>query len=152
MFNQAMARPRTRARSAIELMSDVGNCISNSLRTKSFNRIKTTRSRMLRTGGTLRRRCRRRRRCHKSSHIWSPTNAASRRSIGPGKSRRASRTERVVLFSNNLGHCFRHSILGWSTSNNVVSPCYNEILKPIHEDHSARVVGEHSIKHIQLSM
>ena len=147
-----MARPRTRARSAIVLMNDVGNCISNSLCTKSFNRIRTTRSRMLRTGGALRRRCRRRRRCHNSSHIWSPTNAASRRPIGPGNCRRASRAEWVVLFGNDLRHCFRHSFLGWSISKNVVSPCNNEVLKPIHDDHSERVVGEHSMKHIQLSM
>ena len=137
-----MARPRRRARSAIVLMNDVGDCISNSLGTKSFNRIKTTTSRMLRTGGTLRRRCRRRRRCHKSSQIWSPTDAASRRSIGPGKSRRASRAEWVVLFGNDLRHCFRHSFLGWSISNNVVSSATTKFLKPIHEDHSARVVAE----------
>ena len=146
-----MARARTRARSAIESMDDVGNCISNSLCTKSFNRIKATRSRMLRTGGTLSEKVSAVAAVPLCGHIWSPTDAASRRSIGPGNSWRASRTERDALFGYGLRHCFRHSFFGWSTSNNVVSTCYYDVLKPIHEDRSARVVGEHSIKHIQLS-
>ena len=121
-----------------------GNCISNSLCTESFNRIEATRSRIIRTWGTLRRRWRRR--CHKSSHIWSPHDAASRRSVGPGSSRRAPGSRNSRLF----GCVLRHGFSGWSTSNDTVSICNYNVLKLIHEDRSARVVGEHSIKHVQL--
>ena len=100
--------------------------------------------------GTLRK-WRRRWRCHKSSHIWSPNDAAPRRSIGPGIGRRSSRSESGALFDYGLRHSFRHGFLGWSTSSGVVNVCNYDVLKPTHEDRSARVVGEHSIKHIQLS-
>ena len=143
-FNRRTSRPRTRARSAVVSGISFGGSISNSLCTKSFNRIEAARSRIIRTRRAFRWRWWWRRWCHKSSHIWSPHDAVSRRSVRCWSCRRASRSQ------SDLRHDFGHSILGRSSSNDTVSICNYNVLKLIHEDSSKVVVGEHTVKHVQL--
>ena len=107
-IRRTTTRSRTRTRSAIVSKDTYRNGISNSLRAKSFDRIEATRSGIIRTWGTLRRR-------------W--------RCLGESFLRRSA--------------C--------SPTNDTLSICKYSVLKLIHEDHSARIVGEDSVEHTQLS-
>ena len=77
------------------------------------------------------------------SHIWSPHDAVSRRSVRCWSCRRAVRSQ------SDLRHDFGHSLLGRSSSNDTVSICNYNVLKLIHEDSSKVVVEEHAVKHVQ---
>ena len=70
--------------------------------------------------------------------------------MAPESGRRVSRSQSSRLFCIVLRHGFlRRSTC--SPTNNTVSICNYNVLKLIHEDHSARVVGEGSVEHTQLS-